>query len=91
MKLVTPDDQAVQQYGLSDREGALVVSVKPHSPADRAGLRPGDLITHVAGEVVTNAKQAGEAIAKQDSSKGIRFYISNSEGSRFVFVQPEKP
>ena len=91
MKLVTPDDQAAQQYGLSDRDGALVASVKPHSPADRAGIRPGDLITRVAGQVVTNAKQAGDAIGRQDSTKGVRFYITNGDGSRFVFVEPEKP
>ena len=90
MKLVTPDDQAVQQFNLSDKEGALVVSVAPKSSAERAGIRPGDLITRVAGQVVTNAKQAGEAIGKQDLKKGVRFYITNAEGSRFVFVEPER-
>jgi serine protease Do len=90
MKLVTPDDQAVTQYNLSEKEGALVTSVKPRSPADKAGIRPGDLITHVAGQVVTNAKQAGDAIGKQDPAKGIRFYVTSADGSRFVFVEPEK-
>ncbi len=90
MKLVTPDQQAVTQYNLSEKEGALVVTVKPRSAADKAGIRPGDLITHVAGQVVTNAKQAGDAIAKQDVTKGIRFYVTNADGSRFVFVEPEK-
>jgi len=90
MKLVTPDDAAVAQFNLSSKEGALVASVKPHSAADKAGIRPGDLITHVAGQIVTNARQAGDAIRKQDMSKGIRFYISSADGSRFVFVEPEK-
>jgi len=90
MKLVTPDDQAVSQYNLSEKEGALVTSVKPRSPADKAGIHPGDLITHVAGQVVTNARQAGDAIGKQDPSKGIRFYVTSADGARFVFVEPEK-
>jgi serine protease Do len=90
MKLVTPDDQAVAQFNLPAKEGALVTGVKPRSPADKAGIRPGDLITHVAGQVVTNARQAGDAIRKQDMSKGIRFYVTSADGSRFVFVEPEK-
>jgi serine protease Do len=90
MKLVTPDDEAVQKFNLSDKEGALVVSVKPRSPADRAGVRPGDLITRVAGQVVTNARQAGDALAKQDATKGVRLYITDADGSRFVFVEPTR-
>ena len=36
----------------SEREGALVQDVTPHGPADQAGLRPGDLITHWNGEAL---------------------------------------
>jgi serine protease Do len=90
MQLVTPDDAAVQQFNLSSKEGALVAGVKPRSAADKAGIRPGDLITHVAGQIVTNAQQAGEAIGKQDLTKGVRLYVSSADGSRFVFIEPEK-
>ncbi len=36
-------------------DGALVTTVEPESPADRAGLRPGDVIIAVDGVAVTNA------------------------------------
>jgi len=47
---------APRSLALSDRQsgklGTVVEDVVPGTPAARAGLRPGDLITHVGGELV---------------------------------------
>jgi serine protease Do len=40
--------------GLDARDGVLVRSVDPGGPAERAEVRPGDLIVAAAGEAVTN-------------------------------------
>jgi len=42
--------QAAQEFGLSDISGALVGGVLLGSPAQQAGLRPGDLIRGLNGE-----------------------------------------
>ena len=42
--------------------GALVLSVEPGSPAERAGVQPGLVIVEVAGHPVHSAKEAGELI-----------------------------
>ena len=42
--------------------GALVVSVEPGSPAERAGLQPGLVIVEVAGHPVHSAKEASDLI-----------------------------
>jgi serine protease Do len=39
--------------GLADRDGVLVRMVEEGGPADRAGVRPGDLITAAGGQTVT--------------------------------------
>jgi serine protease Do len=88
MRLANVTDELAQKYGLGEtRQGALVTSVEPRSLAAKAGLQPGDLITRVGSENVTNANDAADAIGKQDVAKGIRLYITNKEGSRFVFIQ----
>ena len=53
---LAPADVARQlraSVGLADREGLLVRSVAPDGPAQRAGVRAGDLITHAGGAEVT--------------------------------------
>lgn len=43
-EIKTVDAETARQFNLKIREGALVRSVLPGSPADKAGLEPGDLI-----------------------------------------------
>ncbi len=48
------DRRAAEFYGLPDERGALVEQVTPDQPADRAGLRRGDVIRKVDGSIVRN-------------------------------------
>ncbi len=43
--------------------GVAVVSVRPGGAADRAGIRPGDVITKVGGTAITTASSLSEALA----------------------------
>jgi serine protease Do len=52
------DDQARQQLNLpSDLKGAVVQTVRPGSPADDAGLQPGDVILEVNRKATPSADQ----------------------------------
>jgi len=49
------DDNAAKALGLGSAKGALVSQVTPGSPAEKAGLVSGDVITEVNGKAVTDA------------------------------------
>ena len=84
-------DEVAQKFNLNDvKQGAIVTSVEPRSLAFEAGLQPGDVITRVGGKSVADADAANAALAKADATKGIRLYITNAQGSRFVFVHKDQ-
>ncbi|MFW6102277.1 MAG: S1C family serine protease [Chloroflexota bacterium] len=61
---VTTVTSAIQQYyNLSVNTGALIISVTSDSPANKAGLRAGDVITKIDGEDVSTAAELTSAIS----------------------------
>ncbi len=55
------NQQQAQQLGLPPRPCVVVTSVTPGSPADRAGLKPGDVVVEADGTADPNAAQLAEA------------------------------
>ena len=56
--------------GLSDVRGALINQVEPGSPAERAGLRQGDVITEVQGRRVADGNELRNAISNTAAGTG---------------------
>jgi len=90
LKLTDPTPALLQRFGLeSDQQGAIVSNLDAKGLAAKAGFFQGDVITKIGNEEVLDADSAKAALVKQDVSKGVRFYVVNREGSRFVFVKNE--
>jgi S1-C subfamily serine protease len=47
--------------GIKASKGALITNVMPDSPAAKAGLKPGDLVTGVNGKTITDAQDLRNA------------------------------
>jgi serine protease Do len=58
----TVDEGVAARYGLAVNQGALVTEVGPDSPADKAGLRGGDVIVAFDGKEITNRQDLLQAI-----------------------------
>ena len=65
------DDDAAQKLGYIDEEGTVVTSVRPQSPADIAGIRPGALIISVNHKKVNDPEEFEKALSDNDSDKAL--------------------
>jgi serine protease Do len=50
-------DDLANYYGVKKDQGVLVTHVVPGDPADKAGIKPNDIITAVAGTKVTSSRE----------------------------------
>lgn len=59
---VTPE--IAESFGLSRKDGALIAAVVQGGPADRGGVRPGDILTSVNGEAIPDTTALLNSIAQ---------------------------
>ncbi len=57
-------EEIAQSFGLNKANGALVADVIAGSPAEKAGIRQGDIITKLAGKEIKDPKQLQRAVAE---------------------------
>jgi S1-C subfamily serine protease len=56
-------EELAQSFGLKHAQGALVSDVIPNSPAAKAGIRQGDVITRFAGKEIKSVQQLQLSVA----------------------------
>jgi serine protease Do len=76
-----------QQFGYQPGTGVIVSAVVPGSPADDAGVEPGDLITAVNGQAVTSVDQFRKAVSEAKNQKKALLLIRRGEFSQFIVVR----
>lgn len=79
--------QLADYFGVSG--GALITSVTENSPAAKAGLKAGDVITAVDGEKVSSPGDIVRGLSKKESGD-VSLTVVRDRNTRTVTVTPEK-
>ena len=68
--------------------GVFIANVVPDSPAARAGLRAGDVVSKINGETITNGREVQRAVEANGLDRDLRVDFDRSGNSRTVSIQP---
>ena len=90
---VEPQDltpELAESFGLAAGAGVIITGVLQNGPAAQAGIRPGDVITAVAGKPVTNVAQLLSAVAGLQPGTPATLDVVRKDGKSQLQVTPGK-
>ena len=83
---ITPE--LAESFGLERKSGTIIAGVLRNGPADRAGMRPGDILVEVDGQSVKDTTEMHNVIAQLQPGKkaAMKVLRKNAEASLDVTV-----
>ena len=84
------DKETMQALGLKNREGALVPQVEAGSAADRAGIKPGDVIVSIDGEPIHQAHDLPIRVARHHPGDRVRIGVIRNGKLKVIPVTVEE-
>jgi membrane-associated protease RseP (regulator of RpoE activity) len=81
--------QLADYFGVGDGKGVLVTSVADDSPAAKAGLKAGDIITAIDGEKVERAGDVARGINKKKEGD-VTLTVIRNKNQRTITVTPKE-
>ena len=90
MQNLTPE--LAESFGIATTHGAIVAGIYRNGPAAKAGLTPGDIITHVDGESIQSGEEIAHRALNQPIGSRLQLRgIHNGAPSRWqVTIQPKQ-
>jgi serine protease Do len=78
-------------FGAPDGQGVLVSEVRDSTPASKAGLQAGDVITKLDGERVRSVGELREKLAANGDAKSVTLTILRKGSEVSISVEPQAP
>jgi serine protease Do len=80
------DPTLSKALGLARPEGALVAEVEPGGPADKAGIKPGDLVMRIDQAPVARAEDLPRIVARHQPGTKVKVEIRRERVTRTIEV-----
>lgn len=77
------------EYRVEADSGVLVAGIVPGSPAARAGLREGDVLSQVNGEVIATGQEVQRAVEANGLRRDIQLEINRAGREQTFSLRPE--
>ena len=76
--------------GVPFQDGVAVLYVEPRSPADVAGMRPGDIITSVENKPIQSAQEITKHVSDSQPNTRLKFHVLRGEQEKNITVTVQK-
>ncbi len=80
-------DEIAESLDLKEKHGALVAGVEPGSPAEHAGIKPGDVIVRMNGKKLDDFKDLPKLVAKAKAGSDSTFEVERKGRSHKIEVK----
>ncbi len=84
LQLQDLNPQVAGRLGIKAGQGVMVAGTQSGSPAERAGLRPGDMILEINREPVHSVEGARQLVAKADGKEPLLLLVKRDGGNLFI-------
>ncbi len=88
VRIQSVTEEIAESLGLEESAGALVASVTPEGPAEKAGFEPGDVILKFDGKKIDEMRNLPRVVAETPIGKEVkvRYWRDGEEGKTSVTV-----
>ncbi|MEK7306009.1 MAG: Do family serine endopeptidase, partial [Nitrospirota bacterium] len=81
----------VERFNIKEKKGVLITDVEPNSPAEREGIRPGDLLKEVNKVEVNTVTEFNAVMNKLKKDESILLRVIRENRAFFIVLNLGKP
>jgi S1-C subfamily serine protease len=89
-RLADASGDTAAALGVSEARGVVIVELLRSSPADRAGIEPGDVVVAVNGRAVEDAAQLRNELARAQVGSELKLTVLRGGRRREIRVSVEE-
>lgn len=83
--------ELVERFNIKEKKGVLITDVEPNSPAEKEGIRPGDLLKEVNKVEVNTVAEYNAVMSKLKKDESILLRVIRENRAFFIVLNLGKP